>query len=69
MTIGELKDLQEEYSLDDSTQIFARKGEKPTELINFTEDIEIEPVDYDYGYKIIRGGADAIVLSVDDLDV
>jgi hypothetical protein len=69
MTIGELKDLQDEYGLDDSTLIFARKNEKTDILLNFLEDVEIEPVDYDGGYKIIRGAADAIILNVDDLDV
>ncbi len=62
MTIGELKDLH-------STLIFARKNEKTDILLNFLEDVEIEPVDYDGGYKIIRGAADAIILNVDDLDV
>lgn len=66
MTIGELKDLQEEYNLHDDTQIFARKGDS---LLHFSEDIEVEPVDFDSGYKIIRGAADAIILNVDDLDV
>jgi hypothetical protein len=69
MTIGELKDLQDEYGLDDSSLIFARKNEKTDILLNFLEDVEIEPVDYDGGYKIIRGAADAIILNVDDLDV
>lgn len=64
MTIGQLKDLQDEYNLDDDTLVIARVDEQ---LFYLVEDIEVEPVEYDSGLIITRSGTDAIIVTVDNV--
>lgn len=65
MTIGQLKDLQEEFGLDDDTLLIARIND---DLSYFYEDAEVEPVNFDSTGLMVdrRAGVDAIIMVVDN---